>query len=34
MSKLTRGLLVLYHIPKNWSKKNIEAKNEEKIKKK
>ena len=32
MSKLTRGPLVLYHLPKYWSRKN-EAKNVEKIKK-
>ena len=33
MSKLTRGPLVLYHLPKYWSRKKIEAKNVEKIKK-
>ena len=35
MSKLTRGPLVLYHLPKYWSRKKIEAKNvKKKIKKK
>ena len=33
MSKLTRGPLVLYHLPKYWSRKKIEAKNMEIIKK-
>ena len=34
MSKLTRGPMVLYHLPKYWSRKNVEAKNvEKKIKK-
>ena len=30
MSKLTRGPLVFYHLPKYWSRKKIEAKNVEK----
>ena len=30
MSKLTIGPLVLYHLPKYWSRKKIEAKNVEK----
>ena len=34
MSKLTRGPLVLYHLPKYWSRKQIEAKNVEKNQKK
>ena len=34
MSKLTRGPLVLYHLPKYWSRKKTEDKNVEKIKKK
>ena len=34
MSKLTRRPLVLYHFPNYWSRKKIEAKNVEKIKKK
>ena len=34
MSKLTRGLLVLYYLPKYSSRKKTEAKNVEKIKKK
>ena len=34
MSKLTRGPLVLYHLPKYWRRKKIEAKNVEKKKKK
>ena len=33
MSKLTRGPLVLYHLPKYWSRKKIEAKNVKKKKK-
>ena len=33
-SRLTRGPLVLYHLPKYWSRKKIEAKNVEKIQKK
>ena len=27
MSKLTRGPLVLYHLPKYWGRKKIKAKN-------
>ena len=34
MSKLTRGPLVLYHLPKYWSRKKNEAKNVKKKKKK
>ena len=34
MSKLTRGPLVLYHLPKYWSRKKIEAKHVEKKNKK
>ena len=34
MSKLTRGPLVLYHLPKYWSRKKTEAKNLETNKKK
>ena len=33
LGKLTRGPLVLYHLPKYWSRKQIETKNMEKIKK-
>ena len=32
MSKLTRGPLALYHLPKYWSRKKPEAKNVEKKK--
>ena len=31
MSKLIRGPLVLYHLPKYWSRKKTEAKNMEKL---
>ena len=34
MSKLARGPLVMYHLPKYWSRKKIEAKNVGKKKKK